>query len=83
VCVAPLQLEGLRGKKSTPSIGWKVPVESHRSESGNETDHAGQQLGAVTLGYSRKDFIFHFRLLVILHFHFCYVILKKSVYIAF
>jgi hypothetical protein len=26
VCVAPLRLGGLRGKKSTPSIGWEVPL---------------------------------------------------------
>jgi hypothetical protein len=24
VFVAPLQLKGLRGKKSTPSVGWEV-----------------------------------------------------------
>jgi hypothetical protein len=30
VCVASLQLRGLRGKKSTPSVGWEVPVRSHR-----------------------------------------------------
>jgi hypothetical protein len=35
VCVAPLQLGGLRGKKSTPSVGWEVPVKSHRSTSGS------------------------------------------------
>jgi hypothetical protein len=29
VCVAPLRLGGLRGKKSTPSVGWEVPVRSH------------------------------------------------------
>jgi hypothetical protein len=29
--VAPLRLGGLRGKKSTPSIGWEVPVKSRRS----------------------------------------------------
>jgi hypothetical protein len=28
LCVAPLQLGGLRGKKSTPSIGWEVPMKS-------------------------------------------------------
>jgi hypothetical protein len=33
VCVAPLWLGGLRGRKSTPSIGWKVPVRSHGSAS--------------------------------------------------
>jgi hypothetical protein len=27
-CLAPLWLGGLRGKKSTPSIGWEVPVKS-------------------------------------------------------
>jgi hypothetical protein len=25
-CVAPLRLGGLRGKQSTPSVGWEVPV---------------------------------------------------------
>jgi hypothetical protein len=34
VCVAPLRLEGLRGKKSTPSVGWEVPVRSSRLASG-------------------------------------------------
>jgi hypothetical protein len=34
VCVAPLRLGGLRGKKSTPSIGWEVPVKSRRSAAG-------------------------------------------------
>jgi hypothetical protein len=28
LCVAPLRLGGLRGKKSTPSISWEVPVKS-------------------------------------------------------
>jgi hypothetical protein len=35
VCVAPLQLRGLRGKKSTPSVGWEVLVRSHQSISGS------------------------------------------------
>jgi hypothetical protein len=30
VCVVILRLEGLRGKKSTPSIGWEVTVKSPR-----------------------------------------------------
>jgi hypothetical protein len=38
VCVAPLRLGGLRGKKSTPSIGWEVPVRSRRSTSGSCTE---------------------------------------------
>jgi hypothetical protein len=36
VCVAPLRLGGLRGKKSTPSIGWEVPVKSQRLASGRK-----------------------------------------------
>ena len=28
LCVLPLQLEGIRGKKSTPSVGWEVPMKS-------------------------------------------------------
>jgi hypothetical protein len=29
-----LRLEGLRGKNSTPSVGWEVLVKSHLSEAG-------------------------------------------------
>jgi len=28
VCMAPLRIRGLRGKKSTLSVGWEVPVKS-------------------------------------------------------
>ena len=38
VCVAPLRLEGLRGKKSTPSIGWEVPVRSQQLASMSGTE---------------------------------------------
>ena len=34
VCVAPLRLEGLRGEKSTPSVGWEVLVRYLRLTSG-------------------------------------------------
>jgi hypothetical protein len=40
--VAPLRLGGLRGKKSTPSIGWEVPVKSRRSASGSCTERVGR-----------------------------------------
>jgi hypothetical protein len=36
--VAPLRLGGLRGKQSTPSVGWEVPVRSRRSASGSDTE---------------------------------------------
>jgi hypothetical protein len=36
--VAPLRLGGLRGKQSTPSIGWEVPVRSRRSASRSGTE---------------------------------------------
>jgi hypothetical protein len=39
VCMAPLRLVGLRGKKSTPSIGWEVPVKSQRLASGRSKEH--------------------------------------------
>jgi hypothetical protein len=47
VCVAPLRLGGLRGKKSTPSIGLEVPVKSHQSESGSFMESARHQLRAT------------------------------------
>ena len=46
MCVAPLQLGGLRGKQSTPSVGWEVPMKSHQSESRSCTKRAGHQLRA-------------------------------------
>jgi hypothetical protein len=36
--VAPLRLGGLRGKQSTPSVGWEVPVRSRRWASGSGTE---------------------------------------------
>jgi hypothetical protein len=48
--VAPLRLGGLRGKQSTPSVGWEVPVRSRRSASGSSTERAD----AVTLEQAIK-----------------------------
>ena len=42
LCVAPLRLGGLRGKKSTPSVGWEVPVNSHQSINESFMEHASQ-----------------------------------------
>jgi hypothetical protein len=71
VCVAPLKHGGIRGKKSTPSIGWEVSVKSHQSTSRSCMEHAGQRLGAGDLGYSTHVFILHGRLLLTLRFHLC------------
>jgi hypothetical protein len=38
VCVTHLRLGGLRGKKSTSSVGWEVSVRSHRSTSRSQTE---------------------------------------------
>jgi hypothetical protein len=38
VCMTPLWLGGLRGNKITHSIGWEVPVRSHRSASESWTE---------------------------------------------
>jgi hypothetical protein len=69
--MAPLRLGGLRGKKSTPSVGWEVPVKSHRSTSGSWMERVGQRLGAVTLGYGTHVFILNGRLILFLRFHYC------------
>jgi hypothetical protein len=52
VCVAPLQLGGLKGKKSTPSIGWEVSVRSQRLESGSWIE---RKRGTTTLVSSPSD----------------------------
>jgi hypothetical protein len=62
--VAPLWLGGLRGKKSTPSIGWEVPVKSHRSTSGRSMERAGQRLRAGDLGYGTLPLFLHGRFLL-------------------
>jgi hypothetical protein len=41
--VAPLRFGGLRGKKSTPSVGLEVPVRSHRSASRSWTERAREE----------------------------------------
>jgi hypothetical protein len=43
VC-GPFVAGGLRGKKSTPSIGWEVLVKSRRSASGSCMERTGLQL---------------------------------------
>jgi hypothetical protein len=50
VCVSPLRLRGLIGKKSTPSVGWEVPVRSHRLENGSYTERVqDNDFGAFNL----------------------------------
>jgi hypothetical protein len=63
--VAPLWLGGLRGKKSTPSVGWEVPVRSHRSQAG-----AGwSACGTKTTEHSRLAKVrFRFKLLLAMKF---------------
>jgi hypothetical protein len=68
----PLQLGGLRGKKSTPSIGWEVLVKSHRLASGSCTERMGQRIRVDNLGYDMLNFILHGRLLLYLTLSFLY-----------
>jgi hypothetical protein len=82
--VAPLRLGGLRGKKSTPSIGWEVPVKSHRSTSGSCMERAGQRLRVDDLGYGTLTFILHGRLLLYFTLSILYFYLgKENVDLAF
>jgi hypothetical protein len=80
VCVAPFRLGGLRGKKSTPSIGWEVLVKSHRSTSGSSMERARQRLRADDLGYDTHALILHGILLLTLHFQFCTFNCVKKVF---
>jgi hypothetical protein len=58
VCVAPLWLGGLRGKKSTPSVGWEVPVRSHRLASGSWMERVwDNDFRAFTFGYGMHVYI--------------------------
>jgi hypothetical protein len=40
ICVAPLRLGWLRGKKITPRVSWEVSVRSHRLASGSWKESA-------------------------------------------
>jgi hypothetical protein len=50
------QLRGLRGKKSTPRIGWEVPVKSRWSASGSCMERARRQSEQAI----RKWYTLHF-----------------------
>jgi hypothetical protein len=50
--VAPLRLGGLRGKKSTPSVGWEVPVKSRRSASGSARSAGRHSKRAIRQQYA-------------------------------
>jgi hypothetical protein len=39
VCIGPLRLGGLRGKKTNPRVGWEVPMRSQRFASWSGTEH--------------------------------------------
>ena len=55
LCVAPLQLGGLRGKKSTPSVGWEVPVSSVTSASKNRSSLEKERKGAPSTGFNSDN----------------------------
>jgi hypothetical protein len=49
VCVAPLCLGGIKGKKITPSVHWEVPVRSQRLASRSWTE---REPGTTTLVFA-------------------------------
>ena len=57
VCVAPLQLGGLKGKKSTPSVGWEVPMTSSWLES-EEIDIARSWEGTFRIQFIGYGILF-------------------------
>jgi hypothetical protein len=63
VCVARLQLEVLRGKKSTPNIGWEVPMKSQRLASRSRMEH--QCLG-ISSSPSSTVTVFLLRIVIVI-----------------
>jgi hypothetical protein len=56
--MAPLQLGGLRGKKSTPSVGWEVPVISQQLASKSKEE---RQLPKII---SRSIFVINYNIFI-------------------
>jgi hypothetical protein len=63
VCMAPLWLRGIRGKKSTPSVGWDVPVRSQRLANRNWME---QKHMTTTSNSSSSVMVFRVKLLIVL-----------------
>jgi hypothetical protein len=59
----PFVARGLRGKKSTPSIGWEVPVKSHRSARESCKEH-GPSTKSGRLGNNTPSLFMRDRMLV-------------------
>jgi hypothetical protein len=58
VCMDPLRLGGLGGKKSTPSVGSEVPVRPHQLASGSWLECArDNDFRAFTFGYGTHVYI--------------------------
>jgi hypothetical protein len=58
ICVAPLRLGWLRGKKITPRVSWEVSVRSHRLASESWTESArDNDFQAFTFGYGTHVYI--------------------------
>jgi hypothetical protein len=56
VCMSPLWLEEIWGKRSTPSVGWEAPVRSRQSLSESCTEH-GTSLEAGDKATVRSSFL--------------------------
>jgi hypothetical protein len=65
VCMAPLRLGGIKGKKSTPSIGWEVPVKYQILASGIQTEH---QCRGISSSPSSSVTVFLLRIVIVIIF---------------
>jgi hypothetical protein len=71
VC-GPLPLQGLRGKKSTPSVGWEVSVRSHRSKMRARMEHTWDNDSELSHWATVCMSLFlNGRLMLFLCFHYC------------
>jgi hypothetical protein len=62
LCMAPLWIKGIRGKKSTPSVGWEVSVKYSWLE-GGDLDIA--QAREMTIDFSPSVTVFSFWICII------------------
>ena len=71
-CVCgPFAAQGAQGKKSTPSVGWEVPVKSHRSASGSWMERTRDNDSELShLATVRMCLFLNGRLILFLCFHY-------------
>jgi hypothetical protein len=71
MCVAPLQLEGAKGKEEYPSLGWEAPVKSQQLIF---MGHLQENQRKRTLSTSFLVMVFSFDICIVISFILCMVL---------